>query len=144
VPADSSSPIPSGLTVLGHAEPLYPAQIPHLLAYRAAVIDPRARTGRRRPLVAILGLAAAGVVAGARSIAAIAEWAIDAPQPVRAALGTRRDPLTGRWAVPTQTTIRRTLARVRGQGLMSFLVRAHMSVAGQARVTPAHHLHPRA
>jgi endonuclease/exonuclease/phosphatase family metal-dependent hydrolase len=33
---------------------------------------------------------------------------------------------------------------VRGQGLMSFLVRAHMSVAGQARVTPGHHLRPRA
>jgi single-stranded DNA-binding protein len=33
---------------------------------------------------------------------------------------------------------------VRGQGLMSFLVRAHMSVAEQARVTPGHHPHPRA
>jgi hypothetical protein len=31
---------------------------------------------------------------------------------------------------------------VRGQGLMSLGVRAHMSVAGQARVTPGHHLHP--
>ena len=29
---------------------------------------------------------------------------------------------------------------VRGQGLMSFLVRVHMSVAGQAVVTPGHHL----
>jgi predicted transposase YbfD/YdcC/dihydrofolate reductase len=49
---------------------------------------------------------------GARSIAAIAEWAADTPQPVRAALGARRDPLTGRWTVPTETTIRRTLARL--------------------------------
>src|SRR5512132_4609377 len=85
-----------------------------LLACRATVTDPRTRTGRRHPLVAILLLAAAAVVAGARSIAAIAEWAADAPQPVRAALGTRRDPRTGHWlwAVPSETTIRRTLARL--------------------------------
>jgi hypothetical protein len=31
---------------------------------------------------------------------------------VRAALGARRDPLTGCWTVPTDTTIRRTLARL--------------------------------
>jgi fructokinase len=57
-------------------------------------------------------LAAAAVLAGARPIAAIAERAADAPQPVRTALGTRRDPLTGHWvwAVPSETTIRRTLA----------------------------------
>jgi hypothetical protein len=35
-------------------------------------------------------MAAAAVLAGARSIAAIAEWAADAPQPIRAALGGRR------------------------------------------------------
>jgi hypothetical protein len=67
--------------------------------------------------VAILGLAAAAVLAGARSIAAIAEWAADASQPVCAALGTRRDPLTGRWVVPTETTIRRTLARLDAEAL---------------------------
>src|SRR5215204_5343172 len=88
--------------------------MPHLLAYLAAVTDPRTCAGRRHPLVAILVLAAAAVLAGARSIAAIAEWAADAPQPVRAALGTRRDPLTGHWvwAVPSETTIRRTFARL--------------------------------
>jgi signal transduction histidine kinase len=62
-----------------------------LLTYLAAVPDPRAARGRRHPLVAILGPAAAAVLAGARSIAAIAEWAAEAPQPVRAALGARRD-----------------------------------------------------
>jgi predicted transposase YbfD/YdcC len=119
VPADPSSPIPSGLTVLGHADPLRPAETPQLLAYLATVTDPRARAGRRHPLVAILVLAAAAVLAGARSIAAIAEWAADAPQPVRAALGARRDPLTGRWvwAVPSETTIRRTLGRVDPEAL---------------------------
>ena len=119
MPADPSSSITSGLTALSHADRLRSAETPHLLAYLATVTDPRARAGRRHPLVAILMLAAAAVLAGARSIAAIAEWAADAPQPVRAALGTRHDPLTGRWvwAVPTETTIRRTLARVDPEAL---------------------------
>jgi predicted transposase YbfD/YdcC len=88
-----------------------------LLAYLATIADPRTRAGRRHPLVAILGLAAAAVVAGARSIAAIAEWAADTPQPVRAAFGARRDPLTGHWAVPTEATIRRTLGRLDAEAL---------------------------
>jgi predicted transposase YbfD/YdcC len=119
VPADPSSSIPSGLTALRHTEPLRPAETPHLLTYLATVTDPRTRAGRRYPLVAILVLAAAAVLAGARSIAAIAEWAADAPQPVRAALGTRRDPLTGHWGwvVPSETTIRRTLARLDAEAL---------------------------
>jgi predicted transposase YbfD/YdcC len=119
VPADPSSSIPSGLTALGQADPLRPAETPHLLAYLAAVTDPRTRAGRRHPLVAILVLAAAAVLAGARSMAAIAEWAADAPQPVRAALGTRRDPRTGHWVwtVPSETTIRRTLARLDAEAL---------------------------
>jgi hypothetical protein len=44
-----------------------------------SVPDPRAARGRRHPLVAILGLAAAAVLAGARSIATIAEWAPTRP-----------------------------------------------------------------
>jgi predicted transposase YbfD/YdcC len=119
VPADPSFAIPPGLTALGHADPLRPAEPPHLLAYLATVTDPRARAGRRHPLVAILVLAAVAVLAGARSITAIAEWAADAPQPVRAALGARRDPRTGHWvwAVPSETTIRRALARLDGEAL---------------------------
>jgi DDE_Tnp_1-associated len=72
--------------------------------------DPRAARSRRHRLVAILALAAAAVLAGARSIAAIAEWAADTPQPVRAALGARPH-APGCFAVPAEATIRRTLAR---------------------------------
>jgi predicted transposase YbfD/YdcC len=119
VPADPSSSILSGLTPLCDAGPLRPAETPQLLAYLATITDPRARAGRRHPLVAILVFAAAAVLAGARSFTAIAEWAADAPQPVRAALGARRDPLTGRWTwtVPTESTIRRTLARLDAEAL---------------------------
>jgi hypothetical protein len=91
VPADLSSPIPAALTRLAPTDPLelQDAEASHLLAYLAAVPDPRAARGRRHRLVAILAMAAAAVLAGARSIAAIAEWAADTPQPVRAALGAR-------------------------------------------------------
>jgi hypothetical protein len=111
VPADPSSPIPSALAQLAHAEPLQDAEPPQLLAYLAAIPDPRRPCGRRHPLITILGLAAAAVLTGARSMTAIAEWAADAPQPVRAALGARRDG-HDHWAVPAETTIRRTLGRL--------------------------------
>jgi predicted transposase YbfD/YdcC len=118
VPADVSSPIPAALTHLTDTDPgeLQEAEAPQLLAYLAAIPDPRARSGRRHPLVAILALAAAAVLAGARSLAAIAEWAADAPQPVRAALGARRD-RPDHWAVPAETTIGRTLARLDADAL---------------------------
>jgi predicted transposase YbfD/YdcC len=116
VPADPSSPIPTALAQLAHADPLRHAQAPQLLAYLATIPDPRGSRGRRHPLVAILAMAAAAVLAGARSLTAIAEWADDAPQPVRAALGARRD-APDHWAVPAETTIRRTLARLDADAL---------------------------
>jgi DDE_Tnp_1-associated/Transposase DDE domain len=118
VPADPSSLIPAALTQLAHTDPrqLQDADAPHLLAYLASIPDPRAAPGRRHPLVAILGLAAAAVLAGARSIAAIAEWAADAPQPIRTALGARHH-APGHRSVPAEATIRRTLARLDADAL---------------------------
>jgi predicted transposase YbfD/YdcC len=118
VPADPSSPIPAALAPLAHADPFHDREAPHLLACLASIPDPRAARGRRHPLVAILSLAAAAVLAGARSIAAIAEWAADAPQPVRAALGARRDG-PDHYSVPAETTIRRTLGRLDADSLAS-------------------------
>ena len=111
MPAPSSSSIPAAFTQLDGAEALGDADVPHLLAYLAAIRDPRAPSGRRHPLIAILAMAAAAVLTGARSFAAIAEWAADAPQPVRAALGARRE-APGHLAVPSEATIRRSLARL--------------------------------
>jgi predicted transposase YbfD/YdcC len=56
-------------------------------------------------------MAAAAVLAGARSMTAIAEWAADTPQSVRAALGARHH-APGHYSVPSETTIRRTLGRL--------------------------------
>ena len=118
MPADPSSPIPAALAHLIHTDPreLLDAEAPHLLAYLAAVPDPRASRGCRHRLVAILAMAAAAVLAGARSIAAIAEWAADTPQPVRAALGARRA-APEQFAVPAEATIRRTPARLDADAL---------------------------
>jgi hypothetical protein len=41
VPAERSSSIPSGLTALGHADPLRSAETPHLLAYLATLTGDR-------------------------------------------------------------------------------------------------------
>jgi hypothetical protein len=73
VPADPSSPIPAALTHLTPTNPheLQHTEAPHLLGSLAAVPDPRAARGRRHRLVAILAMAAAAVLAGARSIAAM-------------------------------------------------------------------------
>jgi predicted transposase YbfD/YdcC len=116
VPAELSSAVPTVFTHLAYAEALQPAETPHLLAYLATIRDPRAGRGRRHPLVAILAMAAAAVLTGARSMAAIAEWAQDAPQPVRAALGARRD-APGHFSAPSEATIRRSLARLDADAL---------------------------
>jgi predicted transposase YbfD/YdcC len=60
----------------------------------------------------VLAVAVAAVLAGAQSLAAIGEWAADAPGPVLAALGVRRDPLRRVWRPPGEATVRRLLARV--------------------------------
>ena len=65
----------------------------------------------------MLAVSAAAVLAGARSVTAIAEWAADAPGPILAGLGVRRDPLTRRCHVPGEATIRRVLARVDGDAV---------------------------
>jgi predicted transposase YbfD/YdcC len=137
VPADPSSPIPAALTHLTHTNPLQlpDADAPQLLTYLAAVPDPRAVRGRRYRLVTILAMAAAAVLAGARSITAIAEWAAEAPQPIRAALGARRD-APDHFAVPAEATIRRTLSRLDAAALAA-AVGAWLADRERDRLRPA-------
>src|SRR5262249_27630751 len=56
----------------------------------AAVPDPRSRHGRRHPLPAILALATAAMLLGARSLYAIAQWGRLQPPDIVAALGFTR------------------------------------------------------
>ena len=74
--------------------------------------DPRDPRGVRHTLTSLLLTAVAAVLAGARSFTAVGEWAADAPPQVLAALGVRRDPLTGRFEPPDEATIRRVLETV--------------------------------
>ena len=123
MPAPTSSPIAA---IASHRDPsrgLEPDQCRGLLDYLAGVPDPRQRRGRRHPLVGVLGVAVCAVLAGARSLAAIGEWAADAPCHVLAALGVRRDPWTGVWRPPGEATVRRVLTRVDGDALDAALGR---------------------
>jgi predicted transposase YbfD/YdcC len=86
------------------------AERARLLAVLAAVPDPRARRGVRHRLAVILSLALCAVLAGARSFTAIAEWAADADQATREALG-----VTG--VVPCESTFRRTLQNLDADAL---------------------------
>jgi hypothetical protein len=81
-----------------------------LLPALAAVPDPRARRGVRHRLAVILGPALCTVLAGARSFTAIAEWAADADQATRDALG-----VTG--VMPCESTFRRTLQHLDADAL---------------------------
>lgn len=116
MPARSSSPIPAGLDQLASQAPPWPGEHPGLLERLAAVPDPRRAQGRRHPLTFVLALAACAVLAGAKSLTAIAEWAADAPPDVLAALsGPIREP-AGPLA-PAEATVRRMLQRIDGDAL---------------------------
>jgi predicted transposase YbfD/YdcC len=82
------------------------------------VPDPRRLRGLRHPLLVILVLTAcATLVAGNDGVTAIRQWAARTPQDVLHRLGARRNPLTGRYLVPSERTFRRVLATVDGDAL---------------------------
>ena len=117
MPAPSSSPIPAAAQRLDAPATLAPEHYRDLLDYLAQITDPRHRRGRRHTLATVLAVAVAAVLTGARSLAAIGEWASDAPGQVLAALGVRRHPLTGTWQPPGEATVRRVLARIDADAL---------------------------
>jgi DDE_Tnp_1-associated/Transposase DDE domain len=117
VPASPSSPIAAVAQRLAAPAALAPDQCHDLLDYLAQIADPRHRRGRRHALVTVLAVAVCAVLAGARSLAAIGEWASDAPRQVLAALGVRRDPWTGARRPPGEATVRRVLGRIDADAL---------------------------
>jgi hypothetical protein len=79
VPAPSSSPIPAAAQRPAAPAALAPDQCRSLLEHLARLADPRQRRGRRHALGTVLAMAACAVLAGATSLAAIAEWALTRP-----------------------------------------------------------------
>jgi hypothetical protein len=112
VPACSSSPIPAVAQRLAPPAALAPDQCCDLLGYLAQIADPRHPRCRRHPLVGGLGVAVCAVLAGARSLAAIGEWASDAPGPGPDRAREPCDPWTGAWEPPAEATVGRVLGRV--------------------------------
>lgn len=91
-----------------------PNQIADLRNYLARVPDPRDRRGVRHSAGSLLAMAAAAVLAGARSFAAIGEWIADVPQRVLAVLGARFDARRDHYLAPEECTVRRLTQQVDG------------------------------
>jgi predicted transposase YbfD/YdcC len=91
--------------------------LPSLLDVLAVVPDPRSRHGRRHPLATVIAIALAAVLGGAKSEAAIAQWAAEATAGVLLSLGASCCRRTGRVRVPVASTIGRLLAGIDGDAL---------------------------
>lgn len=98
-------------------EPIPVERRSSLVRALTAVPDRRDPRGVVHALPPVLATAVAAVLTGARSAAAVAEWAADAPQQVLAELGVFRDPLTGVYRAPDESTFRRILAGVDADAL---------------------------
>ncbi|HZC98831.1 MAG TPA: transposase family protein [Actinomycetes bacterium] len=78
-PASPSSPILAAAQRPDPSAALAPEHYRDLLDCLAQITDPRHRRGRRHALTVVLAVAVVAVLTGARSLAAIGEWASDAP-----------------------------------------------------------------
>ena len=110
MPAVASSPIHPVLDQLVAAVDEHRVRGSDLRSALSGVPDPRARRGVRHQVTTILGLALCAVLAGARSLAAIGEWAANVSPQVLSALGSGGCP-------PCESTLRRTLQQLGGEDL---------------------------
>jgi hypothetical protein len=78
-------------------------QMCSLPSYFADISDHRRARGRRHPMRAVLAIATAATLAGARGYRQIAEFAADLSQTIRRRLGCRFD--KGKYLVPSTTVI---------------------------------------
>lgn len=70
------------------------------------LVDPRKRRGVRHPAVTVVAIGVCAALSGARSFAAIAEWASGLSREGLRRLGSKR------WKPPSEPTIRRVLQRI--------------------------------
>lgn len=110
--------MPTALAQLGRtAAPAPLVDAVALSGFLDLVPDPRGVRGRRYRLSALVAAAAAGVLAGARSLTAITEWISDVPAWACRVLGFPTDPLSGTVSVPHPHTLRRLLVQLDGDAL---------------------------
>ncbi|GAB2802669.1 ISAs1 family transposase [Streptomyces chlorus] len=83
--------------------------------------DPRCRRGKRHPFVAVMLVACSAVVAGAKSFAAIGQWATEAPQSTLARLGASTATAFALRVAPSSAPIRRVVQRTCPGGLADLL-----------------------
>jgi len=107
VPAVSSSTIAVLSRQLAPLGEVAPQARGGLLEVLEAVPDPRKKRGVRHRFAAILFVSVCAVVSGARSFAAIAEWAADAVEDTLCGMGI---------GAPNASTIRRALSALSGDG----------------------------
>jgi hypothetical protein len=81
-----------------------------LPAFFAPITDPRRTQGRRHPLPAVLAIATAAVLCGARGYKAISDWAQALSPRARARLRCRYR--KGHYSVPSESILRDVLIRV--------------------------------
>ena len=77
-----------------------------------SVPDPRQRRGMRHRKRSLLAIAVVATVCGARSLAAMAQWARQCTAAELERLRCRRNPRTGRFEAPSEPTLRRFLQRI--------------------------------
>jgi hypothetical protein len=107
MPAVSSSPIAVLSRHLAPLEEVAPEARGGLLEVLESVPDPRKKRGVRHRFAAILFVSVCAVVSGARSFAAIAEWAADAVDDTLRGMGI---------GAPNASTVRRALSAFTGDG----------------------------
>jgi DDE_Tnp_1-associated len=104
------SVMPSALSAAAEAAgDLRVADCSRLVELLSLVPDPRDPRGIRHAAASVLAVAAAAVLAGCKSVLAIAGWAAEAPQDLLAALGARRSWPGARHRAPHLATFRRVL-----------------------------------
>lgn len=99
-----------------------------LLQFLAQIPDPRSRHGRQHPLSAVLALACVAILCGARSYAAIGQWAHDHDIALMHRLGFTRRP-------PTAGGIRKVLMAIDASALQAALTRWAEALLGRSPTT---------
>jgi len=87
-------------------------QLNDLIEILKSLPDPRKKRGKRHRIISIMAIAICAVLCGARSYAAITEWARHRTQNQSQRLWSRYDDKKGRYIPPSEPTIRRVLQSI--------------------------------